>query len=322
MRAIVQDQYGAPADVFSLEEIPVPEAGEGEVLVRVRATPVAGDAWHLIRGLPYIARPILGLRRPRERVPGLDFSGTVMEVGPGVSRVGVGDNVFGWCAGAMAEYAVVPEMQLAPIPVSLSLEEAATVPIASFTALQAVRDRGRVIPGQKVLITGGSGGVGSYAIQIAKAFGAEVTAVASGPKFDLVLSLGADHVIDYRTQTIASTGERYDVLIDLYGNPTLSDLKVALKPGGTVALVGGTGGRWFMGVHRWLLALVPARFLGFKARPLIHKDSHSDLLVMKGMIESGEVRPVLDRTFTLDEVDKAIDYVTNGHARGQVVVTP
>jgi NADPH:quinone reductase-like Zn-dependent oxidoreductase len=322
MKAITQTRYGDPAEVFRVEETPIPAVERGEVLVQIRATPISGDAWHLTRGLPYVARPILGMRRPRNHVPGLDFAGTVVEVGQAVTTVAEGDEVFGWCAGAMAEFATVPETQLARTPSNLTLEEAAPVPIASFTAIQGVRDKGRVSRGQKVLITGASGGVGSYAIQIAKHFGAEVTSVASAAKFDLVRSLGADQVIDYKTQSLTSTGHRFDVVIDLYGNPSLAELTALIKPGGTVVLIGGTGGRWFMGVDRGLRVMMAAPFLGFRARFLIHKDSHADLLMMKGLIEAGEVRPVLDRTFGLDEAAKAIDYVTNGHARGQVVVTP
>jgi NADPH:quinone reductase-like Zn-dependent oxidoreductase len=322
MKAIIQTRYGDPSEVFRIEDIPVPDFEPGEVLVRIRATPMSGDAWHLIRGLPYIARPILGIRRPKNRVPGLDFAGTVVEVGPRVTTVVPGDEVFGWCDGALAEYAAVPEGQLTHKPSNLSLEQAALVPIASFTAIQGVRDKGRVGPGQKVLITGASGGVGVYAIQLAKHYGAEVTAVASAAKLDLVRSLGADHVIDYKTQSLTSTGLQYDVLIDLYGNPSLSDISSVLRPGGSAVLIGGIGGRWFMGVDRWPRALLVAPFRGFRARFLIHKDSHHDLVIIKRLIESGEIKPVLDRTFTLDEAAKAIDYVTNRHARGQVVVVP
>jgi NADPH:quinone reductase-like Zn-dependent oxidoreductase len=322
VKAIIQTRYGDPAEVLRVEEIPVPEVGPREVLVRVRATPISGDAWHLTRGWPYVARPILGFRRPKSRVPGLDFAGTVIAVGPGVTTVAEGDEVFGWCEGALAEYATVPEAQLTHKPSNLSLEEAALVPIASFTAIQGVRDKGRVGGGQKVLITGASGGVGNYAIQLAKHYGADVTAVSSAGKFDLVRSLGADHVIDYKTQPLTSSGQQYDVLIDLYGNPAFSEIATVMKPGGAVVLIGGFGGRWFMGVDRWLRAPFVALFRGFKARALVHKDRHDDLITLRGLIEAGEVRPVLDRTFALDETAKAIDYVTDGHARGQVVVTP
>jgi NADPH:quinone reductase-like Zn-dependent oxidoreductase len=322
VKAIIQTRYGDPAEVFQVEDIGVPEVGPGEVLVQIRATPISGDAWHLTRGLPYVARPILGLRRPKNRVPGLDFAGTVVKVGSGVTTVTEGDDVFGWCDGALAEFAAVPEAQLTRKPSNLRLEEAALVPIASFTAIQGIRDKGRVGHGQKVLITGASGGVGTYAVQLAKHYGAEVTAVAREDKFDLVRSLGADHVIDYKTQSLTSTGQRYDVLIDLYGNPKFADIARVMRPGGTLVLIGGTGGRWFMGVDRWLRAPFVAMFRGFRARPLVHKDRHADLMTMKDLIETGQVRPVLDRTFTLDETAKAIAYVTDGHARGQVAVTP
>jgi NADPH:quinone reductase-like Zn-dependent oxidoreductase len=322
VKAIIQNRYGDPAEVFRVEDILVPEIGPGEVLVQIRATPISGDAWHLTRGLPYVARPILGFRRPKSRVPGLDFAGTVVKVGNGVTTVCEGDDVFGWCEGALAEFAAVPEAQLTGKPSNLSLEEAALVPIASFTAIQGIRDKARVGHGQKVLITGASGGVGNYAIQLAKHYGAEVTAVSSAAKFDLVRSLGADHVIDYKTQSLYATGQKYDVLIDLYGNPTFGEIASVMRPGGTLVLIGGTGGRWFMGVDRWLRAPFVSMFRGFRARPLVHKDRHDDLMTMKDLIETGQVRPVLDRTFTLDETAKAIDYVTDGHARGQVAVTP
>jgi NADPH:quinone reductase-like Zn-dependent oxidoreductase len=322
VKAIIQNRYGDPAEVFRVEEIGVPEIGPGEVLVQIRATPISGDAWHLTRGLPYVARPILGIRRPRNRVPGLDFAGTVVKAGSEVTTVDEGDDVFGWCDGALAEFAAVPEAQLTHKPSNLSLEEAALVPIAAFTAIQGVRDKGRVGRGKKVLITGASGGVGNYVIQLAKHYGAEVTAVSSVAKFDLVRSLGADHVIDYKTQPLTSIELQYDVLIDLYGNPAFSEIASVMKPGGTVVLIGGSGGRWFMGVDRWLRAPFVALFRGFRARPLVHKDRHDDLMTLKGLIEAGEVRPVLDRTFALDETAKAIEYVTDGHAHGQVVVTP
>jgi NADPH:quinone reductase-like Zn-dependent oxidoreductase len=321
MMAIVQERYGAPDDVLVLMEIDKPSPGAGEVLVRVRATPVSGTDWHITRGLPYVARPVTGLRKPKSLVPGYDLSGTVESVGRDVSAFRTGDEVFGWHAGSYAEYASVPEGQLALKPTNLTLEQAAAVPIGSFTALQGVRDKGKVAPGQRVLITGASGGVGTYAVQIAKWLGAEVTAVCSAGKMDLVRSIGADQVIDYSREDLTARGNGYDVLIDLYGNPSLSECRQALKPGGTLVLVGGTGGSWFMGTDRWLRAMLLAPFLGVAIRPLIHKDRHDDLIMMKGLIEEGKVMPVLDRTYPLPMVAEAIQFVTDGRARGQVVVT-
>jgi NADPH:quinone reductase-like Zn-dependent oxidoreductase len=319
MRAIVQDRYGAPEEVLQLGAIPKPTVGDEEVLVRVRAAVVSGTDWHLLRGLPYVARLVTGLRKPKNRVPGLELAGTVEAVGKHVSSLTAGDEVFGWCDGSFAEYAVVPEGQLLPKPANLSLEEAAAVPIAAFTALQGVR-LARIRPGQKVLITGASGGVGTYAVQIAKLHGAEVTGVCSTAKMDLVRSLGADHVIDYTKQHFTESGERYDALIDLYGNPSLSDCRRALERRGTLVFIGGTGGKWFMGVDRWIRGLLMAPFLGLKVRPLIHKDSHQDLATIKGLIETGELAPVLDRTFPLAEVADAIEYVREGRAQGQVMI--
>ena len=319
MRAIVQDRYGTPEEVLQLDEITRPTVGDGEVLVRVRAAVVSGTDWHLLRGLPYVARFVTGLRRPKNRVPGLEVAGTVEAVGRAVESIAAGDEVFGWCDGSFAEYAVVPEDQLLPKPANVSLEEAAAVPIAAFTALQGVR-LARIQPGHKVLITGASGGVGIYAVQIARLHGAEVTGVCSTAKMDLVRSLGADHVVDYTKNHFTESGESYDALIDLYGNPSLSDCRRTLKSWGTLVFIGGTGGKWFMGVDRWIRGLLMAPFLRLKVRPLIHKDSHEDLVVIRDLIETGQVRPVLDRTFPLAEVADAIRFVREGRARGQIVI--
>jgi NADPH:quinone reductase-like Zn-dependent oxidoreductase len=225
--------------------------------------------------------------------------------------------VFGWCDGSLAEYASVPVEQLLLKPANLTLEEAASVPIAAFTALQGVRDRGHIRPGQKVLITGASGGVGMYAVQIAKTYGAEVTGVCSTAKMDLVRSAGADHVIDYTQQDFSETTDRYDLLIEIYGNPSLSACRRALKPWGTLVFIGGTGGRWLMGIERWLRGMLVAPFLRLKVRPLVHKDFREDLVT----IESGKVMPILDKTYPLAKVSNAIQYVTEGHARGRVMIS-
>ncbi|MFY1651529.1 NAD(P)-dependent alcohol dehydrogenase [Solwaraspora sp. WMMB762] len=331
MRAITQDSYGAPEEVMVLRDVDRPVPGEREVLVRVHAAPVSGTDWHLARGLPYVARPITGWRRPRSRIPGYDLAGTVVQAGPAVATLRPGDQVYGWAAGTFAEYVAVPEKQLAPIPANLTLEQAAAVPIAAFTALQAIRDGAGLRPGgtgdprpagtaPRVLITGASGGVGTYAVQFAKAYGAHVTGMCRTSKIDLVAGLGADEVVDYTSTPLRDLGRRFDVLIDLYGNPSLDGCSRVLVPGGTIVYVGGTGGRWFMGTDRWLrgMALAPLRRL--RTRPVIHSDSRDDLATITGMIESGAVRPVLDRTFPLAQAAEAIRYVTAGEVRGQAVL--
>ena len=320
MRAITQDAYGVPEEVLRLDDIDKPSVGDGEVLVRVRAAAVSGSDWHILRGLPYAARPVVGVRRPRNRVPGLEMAGMVEAVGRGVTGTNIGDEVFGWCSGAFCEYVAVPEGQVTAKPANLTLHQAAAVPIAGFTALQAVRDAGRVRAGQKVLVLGASGCVGTYAVQLAKHYGAEVTAVCGAAKAGMVADLGADHVLDHAAGPLTATG--FDVVLDLYGNPPLRTLKRLLKPGGTVALVGGTGGRWFMGIDRWLRAVVAAPFLGIKARPLVHKDRLDDLVLLRDLIEAGELRPVLDRTYQLSEAAAAVEDVRRGRVRGHAVITP
>jgi NADPH:quinone reductase-like Zn-dependent oxidoreductase len=319
MRAVIQDRYGSPENVLRLEMVDRPTVGDGEALVRVRSAVVSGTDWHLLRGLPYVARIVTGLRKPKNRVPGLEIAGTVEAVGSSVESLEKGDEVFGWADGSFAEYASVSVDQLLPKPANLSLVEAAVVPIAGFTALQGVR-LARIQPGQKILITGASGGVGLYAVQLAKMHGAQVTGVCSAAKMEMVRSLGAEHVIDYREEHFTESGERYDALIDLYGNPSLSDCRRALKPGGTLVLIGGTGGKWFMGVDRWFRALLMAPFLRLKVRPLIHRDSLEDLATIKGLIEAGRLRPVVDKSFPLSGVAKAVEFVREGRARGQVVI--
>jgi len=319
MTAIVQDRYGAPEDVFEIRKVEKPTPDADEVLVRVHATPISGTDWHLTRGLPYVARPMTGLRKPRNRIPGYELAGTVEEVGIAVTNFTPGDEVFGWGSGPYAEFAAVSQGQLSRKPANLTLEQAAAVPISAFTAIQAVRDRGRVGVGQKVLITGASGGVGLYAVQFAKWLGAEVTGVSSAAKSDLVLAAGADHVIDYKSEDLTAKGDGYDVLIDIYGNPALRECRRVLRPGGILVMVGGTGGHWFMGTDRWLRAMVMAMFSKLKVRPLIHKDSHDDLVTIKGLIEEDTVKPILDKPYPLQRVAEAIQYVTDGHARGQVI---
>jgi NADPH:quinone reductase-like Zn-dependent oxidoreductase len=263
-----------------------------------------------------------GLRAPKTPVPGMDLAGVVEAVGNDVTRFRPGDEVFGIGKGAYAEYARAPENKLAPKPANLSFEQAAVVAISGSTALQAVRDKGRVEPGQKVLIIGASGGVGTYAVQLAKAFGAEVTGVCSTTKVDMVRSIGADHVIDYTRADFADGQQRYDVILDIGGNRSLSHVRRALTRKGTLVLVGGEdGGRWLGGMDRQLRMLLLSPFVGQQLRSLISKENYKDLIVLTELIEAGKVTPVIDRTFPLTDVPKAIRYMEEGHVRGKVVIS-
>ncbi len=322
MKAIVQDTYGS-TDVLELRDIDKPEIADDEVLVRVHAAGVDRGVWHTMTGLPYPIRLAgYGLRAPRTPVPGMDVAGVVEAVGNDVTRFQPGDEVFGIAKGAFAEYARAPESKLAPKPANLTFEQAAVVAISGLPALQALRDHGKVRAGQKVLIIGASGGVGTYAVQLAKAFGAEVTAVCSTTKVDMVRSLGADHVIDYTRDDFADGVSRYDVILDIGGNSSLSRLRRALTPRGTLVIVGGEkDGRWLGGTDRQIRALMLSPFLGQKLGTFISKENHEDMLVLKKLIEAGKVRPVIDRTYPLSEAPQAIRYLEQGHARGKVVIT-
>jgi NADPH:quinone reductase-like Zn-dependent oxidoreductase len=322
MKAIVQDTYGS-TDVLELRDIDKPEIADDEVLLRVHAAGVDRGVWHVMTGLPYPIRLAgYGLRKPKTPVPGADVAGVVEAGGKEVTRFQPGDAVFGIGKGAFAEYARAPENKLVPKPANLTFEQAAVVAISGLPALQGLRDKGRVRPGQKVLIIGASGGVGTYAVQLAKAFGAEVTAVCSTTKVDLVRSLGADHVIDYTREDFTRSGQRYDLILDIGGNSSLSRLRRALTPKGTLVIAGGEGGgRWLGGNDRQLRALVLSRFVGQKLGTFISKENHQDLLVLKELIEAGKVTPVIDRTYPLSEAPQAIRYLEQGHARGKVVIT-
>jgi NADPH:quinone reductase-like Zn-dependent oxidoreductase len=322
MKAIVQDTYGS-TDVLELRDIGKPEIADDEVLVRVRAAGVDRGVWHVMTGLPYPIRLAgYGLRAPKNPVPGMDVAGVVEAVGREVTRFRPGDEVFGIAKGSYAEYARAAEKKLAPKPASLTFEQAAVVAISGLPALQAVRDHGRVQPGHHVLVIGASGGVGTYAVQLAKAFGAEVTGVASGGKVDLVRSIGADHVIDYGRDDFAASGSRYDVILDIGGNASLSRLRRALTPRGTLVIVGGeTSGRWLGGTDRQIRATLLSPFVGQKLGTFISSENYPDLLALTELIEAGKVTPVLDRTFPLSEAPKAVRYVEEGHARGKVVIT-
>jgi NADPH:quinone reductase-like Zn-dependent oxidoreductase len=322
MKAIVHDRYGS-TDGLELREVERPEIADDDVLVRVHAAGVDRGVWHVMTGLPYPIRLAgYGLRAPKTPVLGADVAGVVEAVGTGVTRFRPGDEVFGIAKGAFAEYARAPESKLAPKPVNLTFEQAAVVAISGVTALEAVRDRGRVAPGQKVLITGASGGVGTYAVQLAKVFGAAVTAVCSGAKADMVRSLGADRVLDYAREDFADGRQRYDVILDIGGNPSLSRLRRALAPKGTLVITGGeTDGRWLGGTDRQVRALLLSPFVGQKLGTFVSRERHEDMLVLKELIEAGKVTPVIDRSYPLAEAAQAIRYLEQGQARGKVVIT-
>ena len=320
MRAIVQDTYG-DADVLRLDRIPRPAISDREVLVQVHAAGLDRGTWHLMTGKPYLMRLALGFRGPKNRVSGRDVAGTVAAVGSTVTRFAVGDEVFGVAPGSFAEYAVAREDKLAPKPADLSFAHAAVVPISASTALQAVVDHGRVEAGQTVLVLGASGGVGSYAVQIAKAYGAEVTAAASTAKLDFVRSLGADHVIDYTRDDFAATGDRYDLVIDLAGNPSLTRLRRALTPRGAAVITGGEqGGDIVGGMGRPMRALVLSLFLRQRFANVVAKERASDLERLTDLIESGKVTPSLDRTFPLADAPEAMRQLVAGQVRGKVAI--
>jgi NADPH:quinone reductase-like Zn-dependent oxidoreductase len=321
MQAIVQDTYGS-ADVLRLGRITRPEIADNEVLVRVHAAGLDRGTWHLMRGLPYPIRPVSGIRRPKNPVPGLDVAGTVVAVGSAVTRFSAGDEVFGISRGSFAEYAAAREDKLARKPANLAFEQAAVVPVSALTALQGVRDVGRVEQAQKVLITGASGGVGTYAVQLAKAFGAEVTGVCSTAKLDLVRSLGADHVIDYTRDDWADGAHRFDLILDIAGNPALSRLRRALTPRGTAVIVGGEqGGNWTGGLGRQLRALALSPFIRQRLTMFISKERASDLERLTELIEAGKVTPSIDRTYPLDQVPEAMRHLEAGKVRGKVAIT-
>jgi NADPH:quinone reductase-like Zn-dependent oxidoreductase len=322
MKAIVRDTYGS-ADVLRLGEIERPVPGNGEVLVRVRAAGLDPGVWHLMAGLPYLVRLMgFGLREPKNPVLGADLAGIVESVGRDVSGFQPGDEVFGIGKGSFAEYACAPEEKLVPKPENLTFEQAAVVGISGLTALQGLRDAGEIQPGQRVLIIGASGGVGSFAVQIAKAFGGEVTGVCGTTKVEMVRSLGADHVIDYTREDFADAGQSYDLILDTAGNRSLANLRRTLAPEGTLVIVGGEGGgRWLGGFDRQILrAPVLSLFVRQKLRGLTSKERKEDLLVLKELVEAGRVMPVIGRTYPLAEAPDAIRYLEQGHSKGKAVI--
>src|SRR3954453_20019558 len=319
MRAIVQDQYGSP-DVLKLREVDNPVVKDDEVLIRVRAAAVNIGDWHLARGIPYVMRTVSGLRGPRREIPGLDMAGQVEAVGANVKQFRPGDEVFGWCRGAFAEYAHAAESNLLPKPANLTFEQSAAVGDSAFTALAAVRDQGKVQVGHRVLINGASGGVGTFAVQIAKSFGADVTGVCSTRNVDLVGSLGAGRVIDYTKEDFTKTERRYDVMLDLVGNRPLSDCRRALTPRGTYVLVGVSDlGRWF-GLARQIKALLLSPFVRQRMRVFVVRHNREDLAVLKELVEAEKVAPVIDRRYELSEVSEALRHQGEGHVQGKIVI--
>jgi len=322
MRAVVRDAYGS-VDVLRLGEIAKPVAGEGEVLVRVNAAGVDQGVWHLMVGMPYVMRLVgFGLRAPKNRLLGYDVAGRVEAVGSNVDRFRPGDEVFGTCRGSFAEYATTSADWLDSKPDSVSFEEAAAVPISGYAALNAVRRHGRVRHGDRVLIIGAGGGVGTFAVQIAKADGAEVTGVASSGKIELVRSIGADHVIDYTREDFADGRTRYDVILDIAGNRPLSQLRPALTPRGTLIIVGAENAGNWLGIRRQLRAAALSPLVRQKLGFFISKERGHDLEELRKLLETGAITPVVDRKFPLDDVPQAIRYLRDGHARGKIVIIP
>jgi NADPH:quinone reductase-like Zn-dependent oxidoreductase len=334
MKAIVQNRYGS-AEVLELREIDRPDVKDDEVLVRVRAASLHADVWHIMRGVPYVLRFMgAGLRRPKRRVPGTDLAGLVESVGKNVTRFRSGDEVFGqtlvanlWRnGGAYAEYAALPEAMVELKPADLSFEQAAAVPTSGWIAMQAVRDQGRLQPGQRVLVNGAGGAVGTFAVQLAKAYGADVTAVDAPGKLDMLRSIGADRVIDYTQEDFTRSGERYDLVVDMAGNHKWSAFRHVLTPEGTYVLIGydqfgSSGHRWFGSLGRFLKLIVVSPFVGYLRPFRGTKDPGDRLAVLKELIDAGKIAPVIDRTFPLSEVPEAIRYMESGQVRGKVVIT-
>lgn len=322
MTAIARDTYCAPAQL-QLRDMAVPTIGADDVLVRVQAAGVDQGVWHVITGLPYLVRAAgFGLRRPKNPVPGMDVAGRVAAVGANVTRFRPGDEVYGTCDGAYAEYARAHQDKLAPKPANLTFAQAATVPVSACAALQGLRDAGQLTAGQRVLVTGAGGGVGSFAVQIAKAYDAEVTGVCRTAKTDLVRSLGADHVIDHTREDFTTGTDRYDLILDTAGNRPLTRLRRALAPRGTLVIVGGPGGgRVLQGADRQVRAMLLSPFVSQRLTGLMSTESAADLQALADLIASGALTPVLDRTYPLAETPEAIEYLKTGQPAGKIAIT-
>ncbi len=322
MKAIVYEKYGPP-DVLQLKDVEKPTPKDDEVLVKVQAASLNAGDWHALRGTPFLQRLESGFPKPKNLILGADVSGRIEAIGKSVAKFQPGDEIYGdlyWCGfGAFAEYVCIPEKSLALKPTNISFEEAAAVPQAAFTALHALRDQGQVQLGQKVLINGASGGVGTFAVQIAKAFGAEVTGVCSSQNLELVCSIGADHVIDYTQEDFTKNGQQYDLIVDIVANHSLSDLKRSLNPNGICVVVG-----FSTLVHMLKVTILGpwmSRIGSKKIGMLMPKEDETDLTFMKELLETGKIIPVIDKYYTFSELPEAIRYLEEGHARGKVVIT-
>lgn len=325
MKAAVYSKYGPP-DVVQLREVEKPVPKDDEVLIKVRAASVNPLDWHTMRGTPYLARMMGGVRRPKDERLGVDVAGEVESVGRTVIHFKPGDQVFGMCRGSFAEYACASESAAGMSALAVKTDhvtypQAASMPVAGFTALQGLRDKGQIRPGQKVLINGAAGGVGTFAVQIAKWFGADVTGVCSTRNVNMVRSLGADRVIDYVQEDFTRSGIRYDLILDCVGNHSLSACRLVLKPKGICIVITGPDGRWLGPVARMLKALAFSPWVGQSLVPFIAKPGKEDLLTLLEMMQAGGVRPVIERSYRLSEVAEALRYVEEGHVRGKVVIT-
>ena len=320
MKAIVYRAYGPP-DVLELAEIEQPTAGADEVLIEVRAAAVNPLDWHYVRGSPYFIRLLAGLRRPKVTRLGVDVAGRVEAVGVNVRQFKPGDEVFGGCRGAFAEYACASERALVLKPGNVTFEQAAAAPVAAYTALQSLRDHGRLQSGQQVLINGAAGGVGTFAVQIAKTFGTDVTGVCSTRNVDMVRSLGADRVIDYTREDFTKGTQRYDVIFDCAGSRSLSAYRRVLKPKGICVVAAGPDGAWLGPLSRFITALALSPFVSQKLTPFIARIIQADLVILRELILAGKVTPVIDKCYKLSEAGEAIAYLEKGHARGKVIVT-
>lgn len=320
MKAMVHHEYGQP-DVLRLEDVPRPAPGEDEVLVRVCAVGLNWADYSVLTGVPYMIRLGFGLRRPRNGIRGTDLSGEVEAIGSGVTGFQQGDEVFGWCKGGLVEFVSVPEANLLTKPGNITHEQAAAVPMAGMVALQAMRDVGEVEPGRRVLVVGASGGIGTFAVQIAKSMGANVTGVCSTDNVDLVRSIGADHVIDYTEQDFTDLEERFDVILDIADQHSFSARRRVLNPGGVLIPNSGEGGRLAGSLRRIIAARLLSPFLPVKLHPFLSTYEHEDLVVLKKLIASGEIQPVVGRTYPLLEAAAALDFVGKRHSRGKTVVT-
>ena len=319
MRAVLQPRYGT-SEVLRVGRTTRPRPGAHEVLVEVRAAGLDRGTEHLLTGKPYAMRLAMGLTRPKNPVPGRDVAGVVVEAGAAVTRFAVGDEVFGVAPGSFAEYAVANESRIAPKPATLSFAQAAVVPVSAATALRALIDVGRLRPGQSVLVIGASGGVGTYAVQLAKAFGAEVTGVCSAAKADLVTALGADHVIDYASHDFADGSRRYDLVLDIAGNPSLRRLRRALNPRGTVVFVGGEDAGALLGMGRQVRGVLLSTLRRQRFALLATKERGADYERLGSLIEDGRLMPCIDRTYPLQDAPLAVRQLEEGQVRGKVAV--